>query len=86
MGRFYKTNTVHNEAPLQNFEVEHLKNYLFRVISAATLYPFRVFIEGHRELTILPSDGFDIVKNNLTANSENVVESFIIHQEKDLMF
>lgn len=79
MGRFYKTNTVHNEAPLQNFDVEHSKNYLFRVISAATFYPFRAFIEGHRELTILASDGFDILKNNLTANSEIVVESFIIH-------
>lgn len=86
MGRFYKTNTVHNEAPLQNFELEHSKNYLFRVISAATLYHFRVFIEGHRELTILASDGFDTVKINLTANNEIVVESFIIHQEKDFMF
>lgn len=79
MGRFYKTNTVNNEAPLQRFEVEQSKNYLFRVISAATLYPFRVYIEGHRELTILASDGFDIVKNNLTENNELVVESFIIH-------
>lgn len=79
MGRFYKTNTVNNEAPLQSFEVEQSKNYLFRVISAATLYPFRVYIEGHRELTILASDGYDIVKNNMTTNNELVVESFIIH-------
>lgn len=78
MGRFYKTNSVNNEVPLQRFEIYHSKNYLFRVISAATLYPFRVFIEGHRELNILASDGFDIVKNNLTADNELIVESFII--------
>lgn len=35
-------------------------------------------MEGHRELNILASDGFDIVKNNLTADNELIVESFII--------
>lgn len=70
-GRFYRDSRNHNEASLEVFEVEEGTSYRFRVISAATLYPFRVFVEGHKNLTILASDGFDI--------NVQTVESFIIH-------
>ncbi|CAG2247562.1 unnamed protein product [Mytilus edulis] len=73
-GRFYRSSTVHNDVPLERFEVEENKDYRFRVISAATMYPFRVFVEGHRPIYILASDGFEIDKKE--------VESFIIHPER----
>lgn len=76
-GRFYEEGSLnHNGAPLETFEIESGQSYRFRVISAATLYPFRVYVQGHTELQIRASDGFEIVDatgNNLT------VESFIIH-------
>lgn len=70
-GRFYHDSRNHNEAPLEVFEVEEETSYRFRVISAATLYPFRVYVEGHKKINILASDGFEI--------SIPTVESFIIH-------
>ena len=79
MGRFYKTKSVSNESQLQVFEIEESKPYLFRVINAATLYPFRVFIEGHPTLTIEASDGHDIVNDVHTASDKLDVESFIIY-------
>lgn len=79
MGRYYETRNKSNEAPLQVFEVEESKVYLFRVISAATLYPFRVYIDRHPHLTIKASDGNEIVKNIGTAVRDLVVQSFIIH-------
>ncbi|XP_046357706.2 laccase-2-like [Haliotis rufescens] len=46
----------HNGAPLTRFEVVANETYRFRVISAATLYPFRVYVAGH-PITIIASDG-----------------------------
>ncbi|XP_071149358.1 uncharacterized protein [Mytilus edulis] len=77
-GRFYSSSTVHNDVPLERFEVEKNKDYRFRVISAATMYPFRVFVEGHRPIYILASDGFEIDKKE--------VESFIIHPGERIDF
>ncbi|VDI80898.1 Hypothetical predicted protein [Mytilus galloprovincialis] len=77
-GRFYRSSTEHNEVPLTRFEVEQNEDYRFRVISAATLYPFRVFVEGHRPIYILASDGFEIGKTE--------VESFIIHPGERIDF
>ncbi|XP_033729883.1 oxydoreductase ptaK-like [Pecten maximus] len=70
-GRYYKSSTEHNEAPLTEFDVAPNRNYTFRVISAATLYPFRVYVEGHPKITVVASDGF--------ALKPMIVESFIIN-------
>ncbi|CAC5366432.1 unnamed protein product [Mytilus coruscus] len=70
-GRYYSSSTVNNEAPLYRFIVEQHQKYRFRVISAATLYPFRVSVEKHRQLYIVASDGREI--------QEEATESFIIH-------
>ncbi|XP_069142365.1 uncharacterized protein [Argopecten irradians] len=70
-GRYYLTPTKHNEAPLTVFDVSPNRNYTFRVISAATLYPFRVYVQGHPKITVVASDGF--------ALKPMVVESFIIN-------
>ncbi|XP_021372029.1 laccase-6-like [Mizuhopecten yessoensis] len=70
-GRYYLTPSMHNQAPLTEFEVDANKNYTFRVISAATLYPFRVYVEGHPTLTVVASDGF--------ALKPITVESFVIN-------
>ena len=81
-GQYNRDNTpsfTHNGAPLETFEVEYPKTYRFRVISAATLYPFRVYIQGHHELTIRASDGFEIVRGIGEKSMEITVESFIIH-------
>lgn len=79
MGRFYKTASMSNEAPLQVFEVKESQTYRFRVINAGTAYPFRVYIEGHQALTIESSDTYEIFNNGGTTGSKLVVESFIIH-------
>ena len=52
-----------------------LEVYRFRVVSAATLYPFRVYIHGHNELTIRASDGFEIV----TGVKEDSMEITVFH-------
>nr|XP_034324480.1 laccase-10-like [Crassostrea gigas] len=70
---------THNGAPLETFEVEYGLSYRFRVISAATLYPFRVYVQGHHELHIRASDGFEIVRGTGSNSSDLIVESFIIH-------
>ncbi|XP_021349767.1 L-ascorbate oxidase-like [Mizuhopecten yessoensis] len=70
-GRYYTSPNVHNQAPLTEFDVAPNRNYTFRVISAATLYPFRVYVEGHPTITVVASDGF--------ALKPMVVESFIIN-------
>ncbi|KAL3866697.1 hypothetical protein ACJMK2_043978 [Sinanodonta woodiana] len=59
-----------NGAPLEVFEVEHGKAYMFRVIGVGTVYPFRISVDGHT-LTIVASDGYEI--------ESEVVESFIIN-------
>mgnify|MGYP003686564855 FL=1 len=79
MGRFYKTKSTSNESPLQVFEIEESKPYLFRAITAATLYPFRVYIDGHPTLTMEASDGHDILNDVHTASTKLNVESFIIY-------
>ncbi|XP_062572660.1 uncharacterized protein LOC134234599 [Saccostrea cucullata] len=78
-GRFYSTSNSSNGAPLEEFQVEPNKLYRFRVISAATLYPFRVFVEGHPELILKASDGYEIQGGYGNDSKEIVVESFIIH-------
>lgn len=70
---------THNGAPLETFEVEHSYSYRFRVISAATLYPFRVYVQDHPQLNIRASDGFEIVQGNESSSRDLLVESFIIH-------
>ena len=69
-GRFYNAAGSHNGAPLEMFNVHQNQTYRFRVISAATLYPFRVSVDEHN-LTIVASDGFEL--------QEQTVESFIIN-------
>lgn len=82
-GRFHTANNYgsysNNGAPLETFEVENGQSYRFRVISAATLYPFRVYVQGHPELNITAADGFEIVRGTGSNSSELIVESFIIH-------
>ncbi|XP_061171405.1 uncharacterized protein LOC133180951 [Saccostrea echinata] len=68
-----------NGAPLEVFKVKPQQTYRFRVISAATLYPFRVFVQDHPELTVVASDGFEIVRGTGKDSQAIVVESFIIH-------
>ncbi|XP_069115398.1 uncharacterized protein [Argopecten irradians] len=70
-GRYYRSNNQHNEAPLTTFDVIRDKWYTFRVISAATLYPFLVYVTGHPQLTLIASDGF--------ALQDMVVNAFIIN-------
>ncbi|CAG2228806.1 unnamed protein product [Mytilus edulis] len=70
-GRFYNTLTTHNQAPLTIYDVEPNTDYRFRVIGAATLYPFRVYIQDHDSIRIVASDGFEIEPIE--------VESLIIH-------
>lgn len=72
-GRFYTSRTTfaHNGAPLTVYDVQPGKTYRFRVISAATLYPFRVYVESHPKITIVASDGYDLEPME--------VESVIIH-------
>lgn len=77
-GRFYTQNHLNNAAPLTRFDVVEHSDYRFRVISAATLYPFRVYLQGHRSLSIVASDGFEI--------SPIEVESFIIHPGERIDF
>ncbi|XP_033760479.1 L-ascorbate oxidase-like [Pecten maximus] len=69
-GRYYINSDTHNQAPLTQFDVSRNKWYTFRVISAATLYPFLVYVTGHPKLTLTASDGFAI--------QEMVVDAFII--------
>ncbi|XP_061171791.1 uncharacterized protein LOC133181279 [Saccostrea echinata] len=78
-GRYYDNARTNNGAPLDVFEVEHGKTYRFRVISASTLYPFRVFIEGHPNISIRASDGFEIAQGVGNDKNDIFVESFIIH-------
>ncbi|CAG2237756.1 unnamed protein product [Mytilus edulis] len=70
-GRFYNSLTAHNQAPLTTYDVEPNTYYRFRVIGAATLYPFRVYIQGHESIRIVASDGFEIEPIE--------VDSLIIH-------
>ncbi|XP_062566058.1 uncharacterized protein LOC134228421 [Saccostrea cucullata] len=78
-GRFYSTLTSNNGAPLETCLVEPNEHYRFRIISAATLYPFRVFVEGHPELNIIASDGYEIQRGFGSKSNNLIVESFIIH-------
>ena len=77
-GRFYITSNQTNGSPLTKFVVQSNQTYRFRVISAATLYPFRVFVQQHQPIYIVASDGFEIEKVP--------VESFIIHPGERIDF
>ncbi|XP_033759599.1 laccase-2-like [Pecten maximus] len=70
-GRYYQDSDTHNQAPLTQFEVIRNEWYTFRVISAATFFPFLVYVTGHRNLTLTASDGYAI--------KEIVVNAFIIN-------
>uniref|UniRef100_A0A8W8HTA6 L-ascorbate oxidase n=1 Tax=Magallana gigas TaxID=29159 RepID=A0A8W8HTA6_MAGGI len=86
-GRFYegqyenydRKRYTSNGAPLETFKVQYGQSYRFRVISASTLYPFRIYVQGHRELNIRASDGFEIVRGTGNNSRDLIVESFIIH-------
>ncbi|CAG2189735.1 unnamed protein product [Mytilus edulis] len=67
-----------NGSPLTKFVVQSNQTYRFRVISAATLYPFRVFVQQHQPIYIVASDGFEIEKVP--------VESFIINPGERIDF
>ncbi|VDI57558.1 Hypothetical predicted protein, partial [Mytilus galloprovincialis] len=77
-GRYYSSSTENNEAPLYKFIVEKDQKYRFRVINAATMYPFHVYVEKHRPLYIVASDGREI--------QEEATESFIIHPGERIDF
>ncbi|VDH91122.1 Hypothetical predicted protein, partial [Mytilus galloprovincialis] len=77
-GRFYSSLNTHNQAPLTKFDVTPHSVYRFRVISAATLYPFRVYIQGHNVIRIVSSDGFEMKPLE--------VESLIIHPGERIDF
>nr|XP_011411955.2 L-ascorbate oxidase isoform X2 [Crassostrea gigas]XP_011411956.2 L-ascorbate oxidase isoform X3 [Crassostrea gigas] len=77
--RYNRKTFTHNNAPLETFEIQYSYSHRFRVISAATLYPFRVYVQGHRELNIRASDGFEIVRGTGNNSRDLIVESFIIH-------
>lgn len=59
--------------------MEYSYSYRFRVIRAATLYPFRVYVQGHPQLNVRASDGFEIVQGNESGSKDLLVKSFIIH-------
>ncbi|XP_048741747.1 uncharacterized protein LOC125655476 isoform X2 [Ostrea edulis] len=61
---------THNEAPLEVFKVHRHRNYRFRVINAAAMYPYRISIDSH-PLTVVATDGYYI--------KPVVVESVILH-------
>ncbi|KAI8781445.1 laccase [Biomphalaria glabrata] len=69
-GRYFYPNGSCIEAPLTVFTVSQFKSYRFRTIGSASLYPFRVSIDGHL-LKIVATDGNDV--------SPVEVESFIIN-------
>ena len=69
-GRFWYNRTSNNGAPLERFVVNAGNTYYFRVISANTLYPMRVYIEGQK-LNLKASDAYDL--DFIT------VQSIIIH-------
>ncbi|XP_053377578.1 uncharacterized protein LOC128547895 [Mercenaria mercenaria] len=69
-GRYWRTINNHNSAPLERFHVQTGTLYRFRVIGAMTLYPMRVYIEGHT-LSLRSSDCFNL-KNT-------PVQSIIVH-------
>lgn len=70
-GRYYDPQTgKHNEAPLRDFKVQEGKSYRFRVINAASVYSYRVSVDGHN-ITIIASDGKMVVPVE--------VESFWVH-------
>lgn len=69
-GRYWMDKNTHNGAPLERFKVQIGTLYRFRVIGSMTLYPMRVYIEGHK-LSLRSSDCFNM--KNVT------VQSIIIH-------
>ena len=77
-GRFYNSSTSHNGSPLTTFDVKSNMTYRFRVIGAATLYPFRVYVQHHPSIRIVASDGFEIKPIE--------VESFIIQPGERIDF
>ncbi|XP_046570576.1 L-ascorbate oxidase-like [Haliotis rubra] len=77
-GRYYDPITGrHNGAPLTRFVVKEGDTYRFRVINAATIYAFRVYIPGH-SLTIITTDGQDLQRIE--------VDSFVIQPGERIDF
>lgn len=71
-GRFYSDleSGIHNEAPLEVFNVKQNTSYRFRVINVGALFPFRVSVDNHM-LSVIESDGYPI--------RPTLVESFVIN-------
>ena len=70
-GRYHDPQTgVHNEAPLEVFEVQEGNYYRFRVINVASVYSYRISVDNHT-LSIIGSDD-ELVK-------PVDVESFWVH-------
>lgn len=71
-GRFYfdLERGIHNEAPLEVFNVKQSTSYRFRVINVGALFPFRVSVDNHM-LSVIESDGYPI--------KSTLVESFVIN-------
>lgn len=71
-GRFYfdLERGIHNEAPLEVFNVKQNTSYRFRVINVGALFPFRVSVDNHM-LSVIESDGYPI--------RPTLAESFVIN-------
>lgn len=71
-GRFYfdLESGIHNEAPLEVFNVKQNTSYRFRVINVGALFPFRVSVDNHM-LSVIESDGYPI--------RPTLAESFVIN-------
>lgn len=71
-GRFYfdLERGIHNEAPLEVFNVKQNTSYRFRVINVGALFPFRVSVDNHM-LSVIESDGYSI--------RPTLAESFVIN-------
>ncbi|XP_048742279.2 uncharacterized protein LOC125655810 [Ostrea edulis] len=71
-GRYYTNfeERIHNEAPLEVFQVTQGTTYRFRVIGVGALYPFRISVDDHL-MTIIESDGYPV--------QPTIVDSFVIN-------
>ena len=59
-----------NEVPLTWYNVSKGEVVRFRVMAVGTIYPLRISVD-HHYLTVIASDGYDVV--------DAIVESFIIN-------
>ena len=69
-GRYWKSFTENNGAPLEKFTVKKGQKFRYRIIGAMTLYPMRVYIQG-QTLTLRTSDCYNL--------DPMYVQSIIVH-------